>query len=81
MAGRETLPSSRIWVLRLLMRVTPRSSITATTLRARVQEPAGVKGSLVKAIASAVQRLPRIRIWEPWKRMRLTVPPFLEVGR
>ena len=64
-AGKETLPSSRIWLLRLLMRVTPRPSITATTLRARLQEAAGVKGSLVKAICSAVQRLPLIWIWAP----------------
>ena len=56
-AGRDTLPSSSICALRPLILVTPLSSMTATTLRAMLQEAAGVKGSLVKAISSAVQRL------------------------
>ena len=67
--------------LRARISVVPLGYWVAVTLRAMVQEFAGVKGSLVNASCLALQVLFWIFMAVAWKRILLIIPPdFLYLG-
>ena len=67
--------------LRAQIFVVPSGDWTAETLRAMVQELAGVNGSLVNAISGAVHIFFWIRRVVAWNRILLIVPfPFWDLG-